>query len=393
LNKQTNDDRDETLYTDLEALYDAPVPGLAMPAVAASTAAHRPIRWRPAALAAAAIAGLALFLGAASSFGGSPSEVSAETILQKTAGVAKNNVLASALTSYHMVSRHETFADGGATFDSVTEVWYGDAEHQRTETRGLGSRSDEVSGNIQSGDDIWMYATVDGKTAAVHGNIDTLGFRTGVPVEFSANSLQELLELYSGGGCSSAKLVDEEQVAGRDAYVIEVTPTWDTCPMKVVREGDSAVAVETRVKVPEAKAGESGTVEMTEGSASGAGVVNSGTVQGRKPDTAVIIGSKADMATKIWVDAETFVTLKTESYADGELVFRYEVTELETGVDIPDSVFEYDPPAGVQVVEAATPQEMKGALSALYGPMIEKDVEPAPDPTNAGATPIAPGSQ
>jgi hypothetical protein len=99
------------------------------------------------------------------------------------------------------------------------------------------------------------------------------------------------------------------------------------------------------------------------------------------------------MAPKFWVDAETFVTLKTESYADGELVFRYEVTELETGVDIPDSVFEYDPPAGVQVVEAATPQEMKGALSALYGPMIEKDVEPAPDPTNAGATPIAPGSQ
>jgi hypothetical protein len=81
----------------------------------------------------------------------------------------------------------------------------------------------------------------------------------------------------------------------------------------------------------------------------------------------MIGGGKADSTTRMWVDAGTFINLKTETYGSGKLLFRYEVTEFETGIDIPDSVFTYTPPAGVEVVEATTPQQMKGVLSGESG--------------------------
>ena len=199
---------------------------------------------------------------------------------------------------------------------------------------------------MQSGSDIWMYSSQDGKTRAVHGNVDTLGFRTGVPANFGgADSLSELLSLYSGGGCSSAKLVGEEEVAGRDTYVIEVKPTWETCPFKVSEDANGRVTVKG-----EAKSVRRWVAVSSEDSAVRPGAEHQQVVGGR---------ARADTTTKMWVDAETFINLQTESYSGGKLLFRYEVTEFETGIDIPDSVFAYDAAGGVEVIEATTPPEMK----------------------------------
>ena len=384
-----NRSTDETLLTDLEALHNVHVPELRMPTVPANITPRRHlVPWRPAALAAAAIAGLALFAGGFSPFGGSPSEVNAETILQKTAGVANSNALAST-TSYHMVSRNESFWEGASfsVSDSENEVWYRDAEHQRSESRELDGRR-AVQGTSQSGNDLWMYATVDGKTRAVHGDIDLLGFRTTNRNEFGADNLSELLALYSGGGCSSAKLVDEEEVADRDTYVIEVTPTLETCPFKVSSEFAQSGTVEGSAKAPDAKM-ESVTIANAEVKSPNGTPANTTGAAGdpavNKGSAAIVRSGKADVTTKMWVDAETFIMLKTESYSGGELLFRYEVTEFETGIDIPDSVFEYAPSAGVEVIEATSPADMKMALSDLFATPGEPASEPA-----AGADPSAP---
>ena len=76
------------------------------------------------------MAGLALFAGGLSPFGGSPTAVSAETILaedgrrrqQQRPGVP-------APTSYHMVSRQRELLGGAerAVVDTENEVWYRDA--------------------------------------------------------------------------------------------------------------------------------------------------------------------------------------------------------------------------------------------------------------------------
>lgn len=375
MNNPTNPDRDEALLNDLEALHNVSVPDLRMPAVPIPPDRQRRMHWRPAALTAAAIAGLALFAGGFSPFGGSPTEVSAETILQKTAGVAASNVLAAGNTSYHMVSRTESFwGDANrAGVDSETEVWYRDAEHQRSENRNLDG--DVHFGTVQSGSDIWMYSTVDGETRAVHGNVDNLGFRAGIPGDFGADSLADLLSLYSGGGCSSAKLAGEEEVAGRDTYVIEVRPTWETCPFKVVEENNGRLTVKGEVKTMSA-----GTPVSGEMQANGAQFVVAG-------------GGKSNTSTRMWVDSETFINLRTETYAGDELLFRHEVTEFETGIDIPDAVFAYTPPAGVQVVEATNPQEMKGVLSRGIGIIsIEGGGQAGSEPVKIEAFEFAPAA-
>ena len=122
----TNQSNEQTLLNDLEALHNVAVPDLRMPAVPAPIASRRPtMRWRPAALTAAALAGLAIFAGGLSPFGGGPEDVSAETILQKTAGVANSNALVSGATSYHLVSRNQSFWSGAerSTVDTGNEVW------------------------------------------------------------------------------------------------------------------------------------------------------------------------------------------------------------------------------------------------------------------------------
>ena len=382
MKNSTNHSNGETLLDDLQALHNVSVPALRMPAVPASLSARRTVmRWRPAAFTAAAIAGLALFAGGLAPFGGGPADVSAETILQKTAGVANSNALASGTVSYHLVSRNESFWPGAerATVDTENEVWYLDESHQRSESRELG-KGDVLHGTSQSGNDLWIYASVDGKTRAVHGNADVLGFRTGGVNEFGADNLSELLALYSGGGCSSATLVDEEEVVGRDTYVIEVKPTWETCPFKVSGDpaaGDSLAGPSKTDSVKIEPAIVAG-AEVNPVNAAGAG-------EPASSKASLVVAGKNDMTTKMWVDAETFITLKTESYSGRGLVFRYEVTEFETGIDIPDRVFEYDPPAGVQVVEATSPIEMKIALSDLFTSSGEPTSAPA-----GGAVPLAP---
>jgi len=382
LKNPTNQSNEETLLNDLEALHNMAVPDLRMPDVPASVTPRRAVlRWRPAALAAATIAGLALFAGGLSPFGGGPEDVNAETILQKTAGVANSNALVSGATSYHMVSRNESFWGGSerSTLDTENEVWYRDAEHQRSESRELG-KNDVLHGTSQSGNDLWMYASVDGRTKAVHGNVDVLGFRTGAVNEFGADNLSELLALYSGGGCALATLVDEEQVAGRDTYVIEVKPTWDTCPFKVSGEDPTANSTEGPAKTSGVKVE---AVIVTNAEVKPVNATAAGEPGSNK--ASLVVAAKDNMTTKMWVDTETFITLKTESYSGRGLVFRYEVTEFGTGIDIPDSVFEYDPPAGVEVIEARSPVDMKMALSDLFVTPGEPKSEPA-----AVAIPLAP---
>jgi MucB/RseB N-terminal domain len=53
---------------------------------------------------------------------------------------------------------------------------------------------------------------------------------------------------------------------------------------------------------------------------------------------------------QVWVDKETFLPLKTEvKDASGRVLDRSEVTSVEFGVSMPDTLFSYSPPPGVHV--------------------------------------------
>jgi outer membrane lipoprotein-sorting protein len=59
-------------------------------------------------------------------------------------------------------------------------------------------------------------------------------------------------------------------------------------------------------------------------------------------------GSVTNM--QVWVDKHTFLPLKTEVRdGTGAVLDRSEVTSVQYGVAIPDSTFQYSPPAGAQI--------------------------------------------
>ena len=354
------------LREDLEALHRLPVPSMHFDPQAAriqSGAMTKQRRWRPAFVAAATIAGLALFAGGSSLFGGSPSEVSAQELFEKTHALAAMQSPVSSSVSYHMVARNQSFGPPGmqvATTNSTTETWYEDAQHQRYETRDDAGRL--VFGNAQDGDDLWFYSSLPGDDdlRVVHSTEATTGFMAFGAQDFGADDLAGLLEMYSGS-CANAEKVGEETVAGRPTYVIEVTQTPETCDIKpvITTEGDF-----TSVKV-EAPDGVGTGVSVAVGSVNvkpiaSAPAVTTAPGEAASPEMTFRI---IETTTRMWVDQETFITLRTETEAEDGLLFRYEVTEFEVDPDFDPSTFAYEPPAGTEVVEADGPEDIKVVLS------------------------------
>jgi outer membrane lipoprotein-sorting protein len=358
----------QKLRDDLETVYRLPVPlmhfdPVATPARASFMPEKR--RWRPALVGAAAAAGLLLFLAGPSLFGGSPAEVSAQEVFQRTQAVAATNSPVASAQSYHMVATSELYGPPGmqtAGTNSTTETWYQDAGHQRSESYDESGRL--VFGQSQDGDDLWFYSTVGGSTdpdqlRVVHSTDNQMGFSAFGPQDFGVNSLNALLEMYSGN-CASAENIGEETIAGRPAYVIEVKQTPETCDIKsvITQDGDM-----TTVKV-EDPAGGAGVAGVMAGSVAvqageGAGI----SAGGAGPEPAEFTFKIVETTTRMWVDQETFITLKTETHSEDGLLFRYEVTQFEVSPDFDPSIFAYEPPAGVEVVEAEGPENIKIVLS------------------------------
>lgn len=366
-----NVERDASLDADLTMLYRLPVPDLrlnlsepapgSLPAAtgAAPTGRRFLLRhWRPLVTFAGAAAVLAVFVAGPSLWGNDTTHVSAEEILQRTNAAAAGNVPVAGTQRYHLVATAEftamicsgridengtssgTASSDGANAkieatggDSVkceasgkqtnnTEIWFADGEHFHNSQTfdGLPDGTPSTFGSAVNGDDAWLYLSDGNGLRVVHGSSDALGMTWGLG-QPDSKSLADVLGQYSKDRCQSARQTGEATVLGRTAYVIEVSQTPESC-----------------------------------------GLGDGGTIVKRLPD-----GGDAGTMT-VWVDRGTFLPLKTENRdGDGTLIYRYYVTEIQVGADIPASAFEYQPPAGTTVTEVTT---AVGAKQALAG---EKD--------------------
>ena len=163
------DGQSQQLSEDMRDLFHLPVPAMSFDSVAVAARREPSVmrrRWRPALVAGAAAAGLALFLVGPSLLGGSPQNVSAQEVLARTQGVAATNSPLENTQSYHMVATSEVFPPPGAaagfkaaTENSIVETWYQDPKHQRSETYDADGRL--VFGSVQNGDDLWFYSATD----------------------------------------------------------------------------------------------------------------------------------------------------------------------------------------------------------------------------------------
>jgi hypothetical protein len=362
---------DQALRDDLAQLFRLPVPVMRFDVQAVpTTAGSQPRRWRPGLFAGAAAAGLLLFVAGSSLLDGGAAEVSAEQIFERTkvvtAATAANNLPLGEQGAYHMVSRSETsFAGGGAT---VSETWYLDAEHQRSETRDAATGR-ILWGSARDGDDLWMYAEVDGKLTAVHSTAGQMAFGFayggfGVP---GVTDLSDLLDSFASE-CSNATHAGEDVIAGRPVYVIDVTSKPDTCKFEAIRvtaaEGAIGEAAEAKI-VPAGAVAAGGSVKVEDANGGpGAAVSVNGEsfeASGGEVQGVAVVGGP----TRMWIDQETFMTLKSESNFGDAGSHTFEVTSLELGDEAAGGV-RFGPPEGAEIVEADSPEDANVVLKNLF---------------------------
>ncbi len=299
---------DARLAADLTELHAAPVPDLRFQRPALPARSERRFGFRVAGITTGVVAiALAAVIVAPGLFGGGTQPVDAAEVLARASEVTQNNAVEGD-TSYHLVATSEVLYDGSGF---TTEVTFDANDRYATEYRGLdGYAFDQVV----NGDDTWIAMSLGGETRAVHGPSSELGIDLTGQSLGGGTSLGDVLAQYTSWGCQIATQQGEDTIAGRSVYVIVVTPDPDNC-----------ATPEERVKSE----------------------------------------SLAGSALTLWVDQETFLTLQTEQKeGDGTVSFRYTVTEIEVGVDHPDSAFIYEAPPGVTIAEATDMSSAKDALSA-----------------------------
>lgn len=302
----------DALEQDLQAVFAVSVPTRRFTPPAPRTARRlfwRHGRWQLAAFGVAA-AGLVGLVALSPGYLGGAQTVSAQELLTKSAETSAK--LKTAALPYHI---RESF-EGKDNQLLVTETWSFGAAGNRSETRGQDGTL--LYGQIATPTDAWLYATVDGQLRIVH----IAGGEEARLRDFEAGttSLEELIGGMVVPGCQEAISKGSASVAGRDAYVIEVVPTPNTC-----------------------------------------------TAEASNPDARKLAAAGGDAGTfVVWIDKETTIQLKVEAHdSSGAVAKRYTALSLETGASIDRSALAFAVPSGASVVEAADYSEAK---SALYGP-------------------------
>lgn len=225
-------------------------------------------------------------------WGNGTTHVNAEEIVQRA---SQNATAASASLSYHIVATTQGPQNTGS--GQTTETWSLDATHVRVDEGDSGVSAD--------GQELWLWATVNGSPRVVH-TANVLGTpNTGTtPV---AESLAILLSRYGKGCSNAASLTGHDTVLGRDTYVVTLQ-TDHPCGQATTVHGPSTLT--------------------------------------------------------LWVDTQTFVALRTvESDGAGVSAYTYQATEFEVGLTIPESKFRYQAPAGVEVTEVPAAQAKQAIKS------------------------------
>ncbi|MGE3074500.1 MAG: hypothetical protein AB7N24_00105 [Dehalococcoidia bacterium] len=316
----------EQIEEDLAAAFAVAVPAMRFEAPMAPANMRRPGRRWVYAAGAAVAAGIVAAVAFLPGYLGGPTTVNAEELLSRSA--AASSQLQSSGTPYHL--RAKFAGNGGADF--IAETWSFGTEGNRSEARSLDGEL--LYGQVATTNDYWIYATVDGsfRVAHVAGATDRLkDFVAG------ADSLDAIVQNLAMDQCQAAAVTGSATIAGRDAYVVEVSPTPESCAKTSASGawGDGAIAKEA---------------------------------------DAPKFGGYT-----VWIDKETNVQLQFELRDEnGNLTKQYSAESFETGRAAVDArVLAYSAPAGATVIE--TP-DYSAAKSAIYAGTSEIR-QHAPEPT------------
>jgi outer membrane lipoprotein-sorting protein len=313
------------LERDLEASFAVPVPPLEFDPGAANTL-PTPVRraraWQLGAVSAVAAAVLAAAVVVPGIGASGPKRANAAELIERS--IAATDALAANPSNYHMIA-----VTRSSEAETTVESWVGGQNRYRVESRSRVNGVTYLEGTAMSAEEMWIYHGPEDAPVIVHGPrlISVL------PAPGSV-SLTQHLDGWNADGCFRAQLAGTERVAGREAHVISVTLTPETC--------------------------------LSPG----------------KPLTNATI----------WVDVKTDIALKMVYEGNtGELFSSFEVTLFDTFESLPDSVFSYAPHEAAEVMEFTSAEDLKEALAPAYivprgsHVIIERDWrDPVKNPANEG---------
>ena len=294
----------ERLERDMEAAFAVDVPELAFDVPQSERpATHRRFAWRAGAVAGIAAAAILGAVLVAPNFGGDgPKVASAEELIQRS--IAASDALAVSPTNYHMISVARSLG-----FETTTETWFGGADRFRvgSVTRQDGGEA-TVDGTAMVNGEMWLWQGSETNPVVAHGPATISVQPAPRPI-----TVAQHLSGWNDNGCYKAEVTGNERLIGREAHVISVTATPESCPFEP------------------------------------------------KP---------LQLAT-IYVDVETELPLKMvyeSSQPEGGSSF--EVTRYETFSQIEDSALAYTPPAGTDILEFNDAAQLKQLLSNIIVYMV-----------------------
>ena len=299
---------------------------------------------------------------------GNPQTVSADTVLSR-AGAATEGAVPSARSFHILATSTFTAAPGvpGGTQVQHEETWFGGGDRLRQEVQSpLWSTV-----TVRNGSQTWWAVTRGRQTYFTEAN----GVRfTDVarlnPLAPETSTIGSVLDLLGRQGCGSAQIRPDATVAGRQVYVVAVPHTFSSAcvdPLQAV-----SVPSPSATLSPAAKATEVSLITAKQATAqalapraaspvpAGAGGQAKGDPSAERDAMATRLASTTVVDT-FWIDKQTFVPLRAEQTNGIKGSTVYEVASVTYDVTLPDTTFQYAPPAGAQ--HLSDPATLKETLA------------------------------
>jgi outer membrane lipoprotein-sorting protein len=291
---------------------------------------------------------------------------------------AASDGLSNSVRSYHItaITSLQPVDPTAAPIVQHEETWFNGPGKMRQETH----TSEWSTITVTDGPQAWWSVTRGGHTYVAPANgirFSDMAYLN--PLVPEGTSITSVLAFLGQQGCGTFRLQSDQTVAGRNAYVVSATHTLQSMldhqsgcgnPIQLLTAPSPSVAPETNpaaeataaARVAEKRAAlatpqaarQAGSgkplPQLTTGpSASAVAAQPVKPLDAAQPSEVQRLLSTTVVDT-FWIDKQTFVPLRAEQSLGPKGTSRYEVTRVEFDLPFSDSMFQFTPPSGADML-------------------------------------------
>jgi hypothetical protein len=316
-----------------------------------------------------------------------PEPVSAQVLVDRAGAVSDG--LGNSVRSYHITAMTslQPADPTAAPIVQHDETWFNGRGQMRQETH----TSDWSTMTVSDGAQAWWSVARGGHTYVAPANgirFSDMAYLN--PLVPEGTTIASVLAFLGQQGCGTFRLQPDQTVAGRDVYVVSATHTLQSMldhqsgcgnPIQLLQAPSPSPAPETNpvaeattaARVAEKRAALATpqparqaapgkpSSQLAPGPASSAVAAQPAKPLDASQPSEVQRLLSTTVVDTFWIDKQTFVPLKAEQNLGPKGTSRYEVTSAEFDLPIPDSMFQFTPPPGADVMP--DPSSLKQILA------------------------------